>query len=443
MWRILGSVSDHDFIDEPARRTPVRHECDVLVVGGGSAGVAAAVSAARTGADVLLVERSNALGGLATGGLIILLLSLDDGRGHPVVGGLCQEVTERLAARGAAYFPAAGEWGRADDALVERDRRFGLVWGRAPHRVRYSVAYDPEAMRLVLLEMLEASGARLLLHAQAAEPIVNERRIQAVTFQSKAGRFAVRARTVIDASGDGDVFAGAGCAFEREDVLPWLWFVLGGIEDTTAATDRGLGFRTPGHGRLLMPWGATEKISRRIDATSPEDLTLAELACRKRVMAEFERLRREEPGFARAHLCRVAEQLGITESRRLLGRTVLGRDEVDEPKADAVALTGHWTKYGALYWIPYGALLPRELDNLLVAGRCISVDHRVHHATKEIPACFATGEAAGTAAGLARSTDTAPAALPVDALRRRLESQGAILDLSRGDQTGVMPPSIV
>jgi 2-polyprenyl-6-methoxyphenol hydroxylase-like FAD-dependent oxidoreductase len=427
VWRILGAVGDDDFIEEPARRTPVRHECDVLVVGGGAAGVAAAVSAARAGADVLLVERSNALGGLATGGLIILLLSLDDGRGHPVVGGLCQEVTERLAARGAAYFPAAGEWGRADEALVERDRRFGLVWGRAPHRVRYSVAYDPEAMRLVLLEMLEASGARLLLHAQAAEPIVAGRRVQAVTFQSKAGRFAVRARTVIDASGDGDVFAGAGCAFEREDVLPWLWFVLGGVEDTASAAERGIGFRTPGPGRLLMPWGATEKIARRIDATSPEDLTLAELACRRRVMAEFERLRQEEPGFARAHVCRVAEQLGITESRRLLGRTVLGRDEVDQPKPDAVALTGHWTKYGALYWIPYGALLPRELDNLLVAGRCISVDHRVHHATKEIPACFATGEAAGTAAALANAADIEPAGLPVEELRGRLEAQGAIL----------------
>lgn len=418
-----------DFVSEPARRTPVRHACDVLVVGGGTAGVAAAVSAARAGADVLLVERSNALGGLATGGLIILLLTLDDGRGKQVVGGLCQEVSERLAARGAAYFPAAGEWGRADEALVERDRSFGLVWGRAPHRVRYSLAYDPEAMRLVLLELLEGSGARLLLHAQAAEPIVEAGRIAAVTFQSKAGRFAVRAKTVIDSTGDGDLFAAAGCAFEREDVLPWLWFVLGGVEDPPAAAARGVGFRTPGAGRLLLPWGATEKIARRIDATRPEDLTYAELACRKRVMAEFERLRREEPGFARAHLCRVAEQLGITESRRLVGRRVLGRDEVDRPSEDAVALTGHWTKYGALYWIPYGALLPREVENLLVAGRCISVDHRVHHATKEIPACFATGEAAGAAAALAVKAGLPPAALDVKALREHLRDGGAILDV--------------
>ncbi len=146
-------------------------------------------------------------------------------------------------------------------------------------------------------------------------------------------------------------------------------------------------------------------------------------------MAEFERLRREEPGFADAHLCRVAEQLGITESRRLLGRAVLGRDDVDRRRSDAVALTGHWTKYGALYWIPYGALLARELDNLLVAGRCISVDHRVHHATKEIPACFATGEAAGAAAALAVKQGIAPAALDVAVLREHLLAAGAILDV--------------
>jgi hypothetical protein len=421
-------VSDA-FIEEPARRTPVRHEADVLVVGGGTAGVAAAVAAARAGADVLLVERTNALGGLATGGLIILLLTLDDGRGNPVVGGLCQEISERLAARGAAYFPPPGEWGRADEAPVERDRSFGLVWGHPPHRVRYSVAFDPEAMRLELLSLLEGAGVRLLLHAQAAEPVVEAGRVTAVTFQSKAGRFAVRASCVVDASGDGDLFAAAGCAHESESVLPWLWFTLGGVEDAPAAAARGVGFRTPGAGRLLLPWGATEKIARRIDATLPEDLSYAEVECRKRVMAEFERLRKEEPGFERAHLCRVAEQLGITESRRLLGRSRLGRDDVDRRSPDAVALTGHWTKYGALYWIPYGALLPRELDNLLVAGRCISVDHRVHHATKEIPACFATGEAAGAAAALALRAGVAPAALEVATLRQHLLAAGAILDL--------------
>ena len=178
-----------------------------------------------------------------------------------------------------------------------------------------------------------------------------------------------------------------------------------------------------------MPWGATERISRKIDATDPEDLTYAELECRKQVMAEADRLRREVPGFAKAHFCHIADQIGITESRRLVGEAVLGRDDIDTPCEDVIALTGHWTKYEAVYYIPYRSLLAREFPNLLVAGRCISVDHRVHHATKEIPPCIATGEAAGTAAALAAQSGTSPKQLQVASLQKRLEEGGAILRL--------------
>jgi glycine/D-amino acid oxidase-like deaminating enzyme len=420
------------YFEEAARRTPVTHETEVLVVGGGTAGVAAAVAAARAGADVLLVERYGYLGGLATGGLILLLLTLDDGRGRQAVGGLCQEVVDRLAARGAALFPPREEWGRDDPALVERDRRLGLVWGRSPHRVRYSVAFEAEEMKSALAELAREAGVGLLYHGLACDPLLADGRVAGVAFQGKAGRFAVRARCVIDATGDGDVFAGAGCAHETERVLPWLWLVVGGVDDADAAAAAGHGFRTLGDGRVLLPWGATEKIARKIDATSPEELTYADLECRRRTLAEFDRLRREVPGFARAHVCRIADQLGVTESRRLVGRRVLGRDEAERAFDDAVALTGHWTKYGSWYQIPYGALLPREWSNLLVAGRCISVDHRVHHATKEIPACFATGQAAGTAAALAVRAGVDPADLDVAALRARLRDAGAILALPSG-----------
>jgi hypothetical protein len=414
-------------VAEPARTTTVRHETDVLVVGGGSAGVAAAIAAARAGARTLLVERSGSLGGLASGGLILLLLTLDDGRGRQVVGGICQTVVERLAARGAAYFPAPSEWGRDDAELVAREQRFGLVWGRPPHVVRYSVAYDCEEMKFALAELASESGAGLLLHAFGCDPWLEGGRVAGVLFESKAGRFAIRARSVVDATGDGDLFARLGCAHETERVLPWQWFVLGGVDDADGAALRGRGFRTVGDGRVLMPWGATEKISRAIDATSPEDLTYAELECRRRVMGELDRLRKQDPAFARAHLCRVADPIGITESRRLVGRRVLGRDDEGRAFADAVALTGHWTKYGATYAIPYGCLLAREVPNLLAAGRCISVDHRVHHATKEIPACFATGEAAGAAAALAAREGCEPADLDPQKLRAHLLAAGAIL----------------
>jgi hypothetical protein len=295
--------------------------------------------------------------------------------------------------------------------------------------VRYSVAYEPEEMKFALAEMCETAGVSLLLHAWACEPILEDGRIAAVAFQGKSGRFAIRASVVVDASGDGDVFAAAGCAHENEAVLPWLWFVTGGVTDPLAAAERGTGFRAIGPGRMLHPWGATEKLSRRIDATQPEDLTYAELACRKHVMAEFDRLRRDEPEFAAAHLCRVADQLGITESRRLVGRTVLRREDMDRDIDDAVAITGHWTRYGAVYQIPYGSILTREIPNLLVAGRCISVDHRVHHATKEIPACMATGQAAGTAAALAVAAGVNPSEVDLTQLRTQLERQGAILSL--------------
>ncbi|HEV8712903.1 MAG TPA: FAD-dependent oxidoreductase, partial [Candidatus Binatia bacterium] len=146
-----------------------------------------------------------------------------------------------------------------------------------------------------------------------------------------------------------------------------------------------------------------------------------------RVMEEVDRLRRELPGFAKAHLCHIADQLGITESRRLVGEYVLGRDDIDKPCDDVITITGHWTKYEALYYIPYRSLLTKEFTNLLVAGRCISVDHRVHHATKEIPPCMATGEAAGTAAALAVRVKIEPKSVDVRLLQRQLEERGAIL----------------
>jgi hypothetical protein len=294
--------------------------------------------------------------------------------------------------------------------------------------VRYSVAYDPMAFKVVCDELLTGSGARVLLHAWAGEPLMEDGRIAAVAFQSKAGRFAVRARVVIDATGDGDLFRAAGCAHESERVLPWMWFTAGGV-DVERAQAAGAGcFQTIGPGKVLFPWGSIEKVGR-IDATSPEELTRAEVDLRARVWAEFERLRREAPGFEQAHLCEVADQIGITESHRLLGRRVLGRDDMDVVQPDAVAVTGHWTKYGALYHVPYDCLLPREVPNLLVAGRCISVDHRTHHATKEIPACMATGQAAGTAAARAVAAGVDPAELDVGALRARLAEAGAIVEL--------------
>ncbi len=421
-------MSGATFISEPPRQTPVKAETEVLVIGGGTAGVSAAVAAARNDAEVILVERLGYLGGLATGGLIALLLTLDDGHGRQVIGGLCQEITERLQQRGAAHFPSRGEWGSADEKLIAHNQQWGLIWGHGPHRVRYSVAYDAEEFKFALNTMAEEAKARVLFHSYACDAIVEGDRITGVTFQSKSGRFAILAKTFFYERGYCEIFTSAGAPYEKESVLPWLWFTMGGVENAEAAIEKGRWFfRTIGDGRVLLPWGATERVARKIDATDPDDLSYAELACRRRVMEQVDNMRSEIPGFAHAHICHIADQLGVTESRRLVGRHVLGREEVDHPCDDVIAITGNWTKYESLYYIPYSSLLAREFANLIVAGRCISVDHRVHHATKEIPPCMATGEAAGVAAALSVHAGVEPAMLDVKQLQSRLESQGAIL----------------
>ena len=422
-------------VHEAARETEVLARCDVLVVGGGSAGVAAAIAASREGARTVLAERYGSLGGLATGGLIALLLTLDDGLGRPVIAGLCEELTRRMVGRGGAFHPPSAEWGDDDPAKIDRYRKWGLVWGGAGahHRVRYSVAYDPEVMRLVLAEMVVEAGVDLILHLWGADALLEAGRLAGVTFHSKAGRRAILADVVIDATGDGDVFASAGCAFALERVHPWLWLRVGGVADPERLLDEGAPFfRTPNPGQMLLPWGSVASLGRKIDATDPRDLTQAELECRRLVMAEFETLRGSRPELAGAHICDIATQLGITESRRLEGRYVLRREDRGRAFDDAIAITGHWTKYGAVYAIPYRSLQAREVGNLLAAGRDISVDHATHNATKEIPPCMATGQAAGIAAAIACREGVPLAEVGVAALRERLRAAGAIVDYPFG-----------
>lgn len=417
------------FITEPERRTAVIAETDVLVIGGGSAGVSAAVAASRGGARTMLVERYGSLGGLATNGLIILLLTLDDGRGKQVIAGLCQEMVERLAARNACLFPPKDEWGSADPALVEKYQRLGLVWGGAPHVVRYSVAYDPEEFKCEADQMVADAGVDLRFHRWATAVVKDGDRITHVVFESKAGREAIACRAVIDCTGDADIAVLAGEPVESERVHPWLWFRTANVDDEAAEASklRPGYYKTTGKHGYLHPWGAAERIEHDIDATNPDDLTYAEVECRRLVRAEVDRLRGKAPGFEDAYLAGFAASLGITESRRLVGRHMLSREEMDQPQGDAVAVTGHWTKYGSTYEIPWGSLVPKTTTNLAVAGRCISVDHRAHHATKEIPACFATGEAAGLGAALALQHGAPLGELDVQALRAKLRAAGAYL----------------
>ncbi|MCH8949857.1 MAG: FAD-dependent oxidoreductase, partial [Chloroflexi bacterium] len=250
-------MAEQPAVELPAERVPVLARCDLLVVGGGAAGLSAAIAARRQGADVILVERYGYLGGLASGGLIVLLLTLDDGAGRQVVAGLCQELVERLEARDACFYPPSAEWGDPSDELVERYRRWGLVWGSAPHKVRYSVAYDPEEFKLVANNWVAEAGVRLLYHRWASDLVRDGDRVTHVVFTSKAGRQAIACDAVVDTTGDGDLFALAGEPFELEQVHPWLWFRMSGIEDVEALQEAGGDgfFRTVRAGQALMPWG--------------------------------------------------------------------------------------------------------------------------------------------------------------------------------------------
>jgi hypothetical protein len=401
---------------EPGRDLPIVGRPDVLVVGAGSAGIAAAVAAARRGADVLLVERYGFVGGLATFGLINLLLTLDDGCGNQVIAGLCQEVVDRLSARGDARAPEASEWGATDATAVEPWREWGLIWGAPPDVVRYSVAFDPEAFCDVALDLLREAGARLRLHSWCAHAYAPDGRIEAVVLESKRGREVVQPRVVIDASGDGDVMVAAGAPFASTTIPPHLWFRMGGIDPDAAAS---VGFRTTAPGRVLVPWGP---LGRRVDPTDPDDLTAAELECRDEVRAAVAHIRETQPD---AWLDDIAKLIGITESRRLVGDYVLEKSDGDRRFADAIARTGHWTRREVVFDVPYRSLTTAAVHNLIVCGRCISASRYVHQATKEIPAAMATGEAAGAAGALAHDGDVL--AVDVDALRRDLDTAGAIV----------------
>ncbi|MDE3074234.1 MAG: FAD-dependent oxidoreductase [Chloroflexota bacterium] len=197
---------------EPAREIQVRAEADVVVVGGGPAGLAAAVAAARNGASTVLVERYGHLGGMATGGLVTLYLHMSDGGEEQQIAGICQETVDRLDAVGGALHPPKGDLGSADEAVLRRwQRYYGAV---IDGRLRLSVVVDPELLKCVFNDMAAEAGVKLLLHAWGSRALAADGAVQGVVLESKSGRQAVLGQVTVDATGDGDVLASAGAEFD-------------------------------------------------------------------------------------------------------------------------------------------------------------------------------------------------------------------------------------
>jgi FAD dependent oxidoreductase len=440
-------------IAEPRRNTPVLGDYDVVVLGGGPAGIAAASASARGGARTLLVESYGFLGGMGTAAGVTNFCGL-----HANVFGAIRQVVHGVA-----------------DDLLARMRALGGL--NEPHLVfgdRIAAqAYDNAAFKLAADALVLDSGAELLFHALAVGVVMDSARtVQALLIETKSGRQAVLGKVFIDCSGDGDLAAHAGAAFEKGTdgqsmMYPSTMFRVNGVDPLRAAdtprTIAGLMDQAQATGRRFARKGAVVRPQKNpaewrvnvtqlsnadgspVDGTNALQLSAAEIQGRRQAVDFFGFLRDAVPGFEQAYLLEIAPQVGVRETRRVLGDYQLTEDDVLQCASfdDRIGVNGwmveeHVAGNVALRWqdipncrgynhLPWRMLLVRDLDNLLVAGRCASMTHGGQSAARVSGGCFVMGQAAGTAAALAVHAALAPRALELAALQARLRSDGAWL----------------
>ncbi len=438
---------------EPAREIPVYRNCEVLVVGGGPSGTAAAAAAAKMGADVVLLERYNHLGGLSTGGLVIWIDRMTDWVGDLVIRGFAEELFDRLPP-GSVAGPDAADWGSTDPAKAAHwSFRTAAYHGI----VTWSPTLDPERLKLLSQEIMIERGVKLVYHSLGCEPIMQDGRVAGVTFESKEGRMAIHAKIVVDATGDGDIFARAGAAFtndiEQADVhhcmnTAWLF---GGVD-----MDKWTAFRS-GQPDAFTAFMATGRetcglferpfVSWRNDvalfmgprqsgysALDVDDLTAVEVKSHRAMATHLDYYRAHAPGFEDAFLMLSAPQIGVRHARRLTGVDAVLRSRWPDGVAlkDEIGVTPAVSPKFPNISIPYGALVPEKLDGLLACGRHVSCDRNSHGFMREIPQCWITGQAAGAAAALAVAHGVQPRAVDIGELQAALLAQGVFLRPAAG-----------
>jgi ribulose 1,5-bisphosphate synthetase/thiazole synthase len=397
----VAQVAKDGFVTEPAKQIPVLATTDVVVIGGGPSGTTAAIAASRAGAKTYLIERYNHLGGLWTGGLVLPLLSThgaDKSKNRiQVIHGIGGEMAEKLKKMGMSV-----------------------------HEINPVV--DPEAAKYLMDEMTTEAGVNVIFHAWCVGAIMDGKQIRGVFIESKSGRQAILAKVVIDCTGDGDVFHWAGEQFDEIKYYIGLNHRLGNVDRINASApgykEMNIGEETalPGvHWCNML--GDKEQC-----ATDVLNLSRLQKKYRKEIWESTEELRKT-PGYEQVYLLDTASQIGVRNSRILNGMYKLTLEDTMTFKSfdDVIGISGSWvttsykgnnvTSNERPYWqIPYRSLIPKNIDNLIVAGRCFCYEKNLIEDARVIGTCMVTGQGAGAAAAIAVKTRE----LPRDIDRKKL-----------------------
>jgi hypothetical protein len=388
--------------------TPVVESYDVVVVGGGVAGVGAALAAARAGMRCLLLEKSVLFGGLATLGLIAWYEPLCDGRGRKILGGLAEELLRLSIRYGYDSLPAAWQSGAAT----------------LPTSERYRTAFNPSSFVLALDELLSRDGVDVLLDALCVRPLMEGRRCRAVVVEEKGGRLAYGGEVFVDATGDAELFAKAGCrCVEGRNWLSYSAYLttLELMRTAVEGDDLSLAIK----GRL---WGSSWQGKGHPAGMSPlGGLTAGEIT--RFVLEGRSQVLEEVRGWdaRRSALLALPAMAQLRTVRRIHGLTTLGDGDRGRRFEDSIGCTGDFSEAGPVYEIPYRALLGAEADNLITAGRSISAEGHAWDVTRVIPPAVMTGQAAGTAAALAIKGRSTLAELPLHPLQESLAATGVLI----------------